>query len=172
MNAENVLLKHFLAGLAYRTNKAVSGAPPEFATFQAAPGVRSPHQLIHHMSGVMSYALGKFVNTDTRFESHDSFDQELERFHSILDQIGDKLDSDPVFVDSSPEQLLQGPFADAMTHAGQIAMLRRLSGSPVPPENFHDAEISRDNLTRLQSPPVSPDEHWLDADGNRQGVSS
>ena len=172
MTVENVLLKHFLAGLAYRTNKAVSGAPQGFATFQAAPGVRTPHQLIHHMSGVMSFALGHLVNCESRFESHDSFDQELERFHSILDQIGDILDSDPVFVDSSPEQLLQGPFADAMTHVGQIAMLRRLSGSPIPPENFHDADISADNLTRVQSSPVSPDEYWLDADGNPQGMSS
>ncbi|MCH8122463.1 MAG: hypothetical protein IH853_05015 [Bacteroidetes bacterium] len=172
MTVENVLLKHFLAGLAYRTHKAVSGAPPGFATFQAAPGVRTPHQLIHHMSGVMSFALGHLVNCELRFESHDSFDQELERFHSILDQIGDILDSDPVFVDSSPKQLLQGPFADAMTHVGQIAMLRRLSGSPIPPENFHDADISADNLTRVQSSPVSPDEYWLDADGNPQGMSS
>ena len=30
----------------------------------------------------------------------------------------------------SDEQFLQGPLADAMTHAGQLAMLRRLAGAP------------------------------------------
>jgi hypothetical protein len=58
------------------------------------------------------------------------------------------------------EQFLQGPFADAMTHAGQLAMLRRLYGSAVPPENFIVAEISSENLSVEQSGPASPDDDW------------
>jgi hypothetical protein len=58
------------------------------------------------------------------------------------------------------EQLLQGPFADAMTHAGQIAMLRRLHGSPVSPENFIVADIEAENVTSAQPAPVSPDTDW------------
>jgi hypothetical protein len=60
----------------------------------------------------------------------------------------------------SEEQLLQGPFADAMTHAGQLAILRRLSGSPVPPENFIVAVIDPANLGPEQAPPASPDRVW------------
>jgi hypothetical protein len=60
----------------------------------------------------------------------------------------------------TPEILLQGPFADAMTHAGQLAMLRRMAGSPVPPENFIFATISPANLGPDQPSPVAPDKDW------------
>lgn len=56
--------------------------------------------------------------------------------------------------------MLQGPFSDAMTHAGQLAMLRRLEGSPIPPENFIRADIRSDNLSASQPDPVSPDKKW------------
>ncbi|QYO67537.1 hypothetical protein [Leptolyngbya sp. 7M] len=58
------------------------------------------------------------------------------------------------------EKMLQGPLADAMTHAGQLAMLRRIHGAPVPPENFIYAEIDAANLTTDQPEPVRPDEEW------------
>jgi len=53
---------------------------------------------------------------------------------------------------------LQGPFSDAMTHAGQLAMLRRLAGHPVPPENFIAADIDAARLGPEQAAPVSPDD--------------
>ncbi len=61
------------------------------------------------------------------------------------------------------ERLLQGPFSDAMTHAGQLALLRRLAGAPVPPENFIVAEIEPDRLGPNQALPVSPDKDWPEA---------
>jgi hypothetical protein len=54
--------------------------------------------------------------------------------------------------------MLQGPFADAMTHVGQIALLRRLADSPVPSENFIYADVSIDNLGPDQPLPARPDE--------------
>ena len=58
------------------------------------------------------------------------------------------------------EQFLQGPLSDAMTHAGQLAMLRRLAGHPVPPENFVFAEIDQANVGPDQPEPARPDEEW------------
>ena len=58
------------------------------------------------------------------------------------------------------EQFLQGPLADAMTHAGQLAMLRRLHGSPVPSENFIFADVSARNVGPAQSLPAAPDIDW------------
>jgi len=49
---------------------------------------------------------------------------------------------------------------DAMTHAGQLAMLRKLAGCPVPPENFIMAKIGPENLGPDQPLPTSPDENW------------
>ena len=63
----------------------------------------------------------------------------------------------------SAERLLQGPFSDAMTHAGQLAMLRRLAGVPIPPENFIVAKIDAEHYGPEQAEPVSPDEGWPEA---------
>jgi hypothetical protein len=63
----------------------------------------------------------------------------------------------------TPERLLQGPFADAMTHVGQLAMLRRLAGAPVPPEDFSEAEITAERLGPDQPAPKRPDRAWPEA---------
>ena len=63
----------------------------------------------------------------------------------------------------SPERLLQGPFSDAMTHAGQLAMLRRFAGAPVPPEDFSRADIQSERVGTDQADPVSPDDVWPEA---------
>ena len=52
------------------------------------------------------------------------------------------------------------PFSDAMTRAGQLALLRRMSGSPIPPENFTFADITPENLSPNQPQPRSPDKDW------------
>ena len=63
----------------------------------------------------------------------------------------------------SAERLLQGPFADAMTHAGQLALLRRLAGTPVAPEDFSTAEINPERLGPDQAEPAKPDAVWREA---------
>lgn len=84
----------------------------------------------------------------------------VERFHEMLADLSTHLEAGDSLPDMTPEQLLQGPFSDAMTHAGQLAMLRRLHGSPVPPENFIVAEIDRANVGEDQASPRSPDREW------------
>ena len=88
---------------------------------------------------------------------------EVRRFHAMLADLGAHLERGDVLTGTTPMRLLQGPFADAMTHAGQLALLRRLAGSPVPPENFIVASIDSGNLGPEQSMPVSPDRQWPEA---------
>jgi hypothetical protein len=89
---------------------------------------------------------------------------EIARFHEMLADLARHLDTGtPLQGDITPERLLQGPFADAMTHAGQLAMLRRLAGVPVPPENFIVADVRGDRLGPEQPRPVSPDAVWREA---------
>ena len=79
----------------------------------------------------------------------------------MLASLAKHLESNSPFIeDMTPERMLQGPFSDAMTHAGQLAMLRRLAGNPVPPENFIVAKITPENLSPDQAQPVSPDKEW------------
>jgi len=68
--------------------------------------------------------------------------------------------------EASEEMLLQGPLSDAMTHAGQLAILWRLAGSPIPPENFVFADISPENLGPDQPLPVCPDKECPEAPDN------
>src|SRR5580693_6937073 len=146
MDDKRALLKHFLAALAYRTQKALRGAPPEFATFRAAPKVRTPHELISHMDSVLGYARTFFIGGSYRPPVL-PFHAAVAHFHEILEDIAHHLEQGTEFQGITAEVLLQGPFSDAMTHAGQLAMLRRLAGDPVAPENFIFAIITPENLS-------------------------
>lgn len=160
MTPSRQLLRHFLAALAYRTQKALRGAPPTFPEFRAAANVRTPHELLWHMTGVIGYARTMLHGGEYAPARLASFDDEVARFHSLLESLSDDFADDALQARISDEQFLHGPLADAMTHAGQLAMLRRLQGTPVPSENFIFAEISVDNLSAAQPLPVAPDGWW------------
>jgi len=113
-----------------------------------------------HMTSVLGYARTYFTGGEWRPQKLPSFPEEIHRFHNMLEDLGGHLDAATPFQETTPERMLQGPFSDAMAHAGQLIMLRRLFGSPVPPENFIVAAIDSDNLRPNQPNPVSPDENW------------
>lgn len=161
MNGERTLLRHFLAALAYRTQKALRGAPESFYSFRAAPKARTPHELVQHMQSVLGYARTFFVGGEYDQEPLADFHAEVIRFHQTIEDLAHHLESGTPLQGITPERLLQGPLSDVMTHAGQLAMLRRLAGVSVPPENFIHADIRPDNLGPNQPAPVRP--------GNRRG---
>jgi hypothetical protein len=151
MDEARHLLRHFLAALAYRTQKALSGAPEQFGSFCAAPGLRTPEELLQHVSGVLHFAVCRLrdVPRDT-LPALGSLPEEVERFHTTLEELSALLGSVESLPRETLERLLQGPFADAMTHAGQLAMLRRLAGAPVPAENFYQAAVDTENVSSHQ----------------------
>jgi hypothetical protein len=119
--------------------------------------------MIRHMSGVLNYARTFFGGSNAPLNMLPDFGAEVARFHQILEELGEHLRLGTPLREVTAEQLLQGPFADAMTHAGQLAMLRRLAGDPVPPENFLLAEVNPESLGPNQAMPASPDEEWPEA---------
>jgi len=158
------LLRHFLAALAYRTQKGLRDAPPSFGDFRPQEGVRSPSELVRHMTSVLGYACTFFTGGRYRPEPLPTLDAETTRFHEMIETLARHIDSaTPLREGVTPERLLQGPLADTMTHAGQLAMLRRLAGVPVPPENFVFAEIDPRRLGRDQPRPAQPDTVWPEA---------
>ena len=158
MDDKRHMLRHFLAALAYRTQKALRGAPEGFADFKAGNDVRTPSELIRHMTSVLGYARTFFIGGVYRPEPLPTFQDEIERFHEMLGDLSHHLETGTPLNELTEERLLQGQFSDAMTHAGQLAMLRRLYGDPVRSENFIHAEISHENLTSHQPDPVAPDD--------------
>jgi hypothetical protein len=161
MNEKRELLRHFLAALAYRTQKALRDAPESFFSFRAAPKARTPLELVRHMESVLGYARTFFIGGEYNQEPLSDIGAEIVRFHATIEDLARYLESNIPLIGITPERLLQGPFCDAMTHVGQLAMLRRLASSPVPPENFVYADIQPGNLSPDQPAPVRP--------GNRRG---
>jgi hypothetical protein len=150
---ERKLLRHTLATLAYRGGKAVRDAPDGFGEFQAGEGVRTPGQILTHLGDLFDWALSIAMGQQ---KWHDSkplpWEQDIERFFAALKKFDDFLaSSEPV--QASLERLLQGPVADALSHVGQIAILRRLAGSPVKGESYYVAEIVVGRVSADQAKP-------------------
>jgi hypothetical protein len=160
VTASRALLQHFLAALAYRTLMALRDAQTSFADFRAAPTTRTPHELLWHMTGLIGYARTFFHGGDYAPPATQSLADEIARFHEQLTLLSNDLGNASLTCKLTDEQLLQGPFADAMTHAGQLAMLRRLEGQPVPSENFIHATIRAENVGAAQPAPAAPDAWW------------
>ena len=154
------LLRHFLAALAYRTQKALRDAPADFGAFQAGSMTRAPKEVVRHMTSVLGYARTFFVGGRYRAEPLPDLAAEIARFHEMLESLSGHVGEGDLLDGMTEERLLQGPLSDAMTHAGQLAMLRRLAGSPVPPEDFVNADIDPANLGPEQPAPASPDAEW------------
>ncbi len=166
MNDKQAMLRHFLAAIAYRTQKALRGAPASFGSFEAGQQVRTPTDLVRHMTSVLGYARTLFEGGQYRPEPLPDLAAEIARFHKMLEALSGHLRAGTPLRGITEEQLLQGPFSDAMTHAGQLAMLRRLAGSPVPPENFVEAAVDPSNLGPNQPDPMSPDATWPEGPGS------
>ncbi|MEP6999977.1 MAG: hypothetical protein ABI969_05845 [bacterium] len=160
MNESRRLLQHFLAALAYRTQKALRGAPAGFATYRAGDNVRTPGELVRHMTSVTGYARTMLHGGTYRPAPLPTMQEEVARFHEMLAALQTDFGNDELSATISDEQFLQGPLSDAMTHAGQLAMLRRLFGDPVASENFIYAHIRTDDVGEHQPEPAAPDADW------------
>ena len=162
MDRDRELLRHFLATVAYRTQKALRDAPEHFADFSAGHQARTPVEILRHMTSLMGLTRTLFLGGSypVHPEPLATFQDEIVRFHGTLEALGDLLMTAMPLRDVSTTQLLQGPFADVMTHVGQLALLRRLADAPVAPENFIFADIQPDRLGPEQAMPARPDRNW------------
>lgn len=147
------MLRHTAATLAYRGAKAVRGAPDSLAAFKASDTTRTPAQILAHVGDLLDWALSIAKGDETWNNSEPlSWDKEVERFHAALKSFDDYLASDAE-LNASCERLFQGPIADALTHIGQIAMLRRISGAPMKGENYSRAKIEAGRVGADQETP-------------------
>ena len=146
-------LRHTLATIAYRAAKVERDAPPGFADFDLGKGARTPVQILAHMGDLFDWALRMAKGSSEWVQSKPQvWRKEVHRFHASLLELDRYLASDAP-LQSSAEELFQGPISDVLTHIGQIALLRRLAGAPVRAENYLAADITAGRVGPDQSPP-------------------
>ena len=153
-NAARQLLRHTMATLAYRAGKTLRGAPDSFATYSTGENGRTPLQILAHMGDLFDWALA-IASGNEKWNNATPlpWSQESKRFFRTLQAFDDYLASDkPLAVPA--EKLFQGPVADALTHTGQIAILRRMSGAPMRGENYFRARIEAGRVGSDQANPV------------------
>ena len=149
------MLRHTVATLAYRGGKVLRDAPAEFADYRAGETSRTPGEILAHLGDLLDWAL---VMAQGRQAWQDSetltWEQGTDRFFAALRAFDDYLRSnDPLGV--TEERLFQGPIADALTHVGQIAMLRRMAGGAIRSENYFKADIEIGRVGSEQAAPHS-----------------
>jgi hypothetical protein len=135
------VLRHVVATVAYRGGVAVSGAPEGFAVFRAGEGTRSPGEILAHIGDLLEGSLyllkGELVYLTS---SPAPWGEEVSRFFAAAKRLDSHLASEAPLA-CPVEKLIQGPVGDALTHVGQIVMLRRMAGSPARAESYFTAEI-------------------------------
>jgi len=146
------LLRHTVATLAYRAAKATRGAPDAFATFKAGPTSRTPVEVLAHMGDLFDWALSMATGAPRWNTSEPKpWSEERERFFATLRRFDDRLAS-PEPLAYEVTRLFQGPVADALTHTGQLTMLRRIYGAPVKGESYNRADIAVGRVGTEQTP--------------------
>jgi hypothetical protein len=147
------VLRHLAATLAYRAAKVLRGVPPGLAETPHGPATRGPVEIVAHLADLMAWgvhlAQGEHIWAAA---GSDDWDAEVTRFFDGLAALDRELATREMS-QLSIEKLIQGPLADALTHVGQLAMLRGFAGVPVRPESYARAEIVVGRVGRDQAAP-------------------
>jgi len=153
MDEKRALLRHTVATVAYRGSKAVRGAPASFAAFSPDGSPRTAAKILAHIGDLFDWALSQARGAEAWTDSMPlDWDLEVERVFTSLQRFDEYLASDaPLAV--PPERMFQGAIADALTHVGQLAMLRRLAGAKIKGENYARADIQ---AGRVGSDQIAP----------------
>jgi hypothetical protein len=154
LDPKREMLRHTVATLAYRGGKAVRNTPEGFSQFSAGKSARTPGEILAHIGDLLDWALS-MAEGKQRWQNSkpQPWDKDTERFFATLKAFDDFLASgNPLAVPA--ERLFQGPVADALTHVGQISLLRRLADAPVKAENYFQAEITAGRVGPDQAAPL------------------
>jgi hypothetical protein len=151
---DRAFLRHALATLAYRGAKALRDAPATFASYDGAG--RTPLNIVAHLGDLMEWSVSMADGTRKWHATEPStWEAECGRFFAALQAFDDYLASDAE-IQCELTRVFQGPVADALTHVGQLAMLRRMSGASIQGENYFAAHVEAGRVGPDQAPPKRP----------------
>ena len=140
-NPKREVLRHMLATVAYRGGLAVTDAPENFAVFRVHESSRTPGEILAHIGDLIEGSLHLVKGELVYLTSAPlPWKEEVTRFFFAVKQFDSYLASEAPLA-CPVERLVQGPVGDALTHVGQIVMLRRMAGKPIRPGEYFSAEI-------------------------------
>ncbi len=146
------LLRHTLATLSYRLGKVLRDTPEDFAHYPAGD-VQTAGKVLAHISDLLDWSL---TLIEGKQAWHDStplpWPDEIARFYRAIAALDARL-AETGLGTATAEKLFQGPIADALTHTGQLAMMRRLAGIKMKGENYHIADIAAGRVGPEQTLP-------------------
>lgn len=150
------VLRHILATLAYRSNRILADAPEGFADFDAGKEVMTPRKILNHMTVLMGYAQSQLTGTEfERPTKVSDWGVEVNRLFDSITALDREAEAGFKAEEETILRMLQGPILDALTHVGQLSMLRRLAGSPTPADHYIKASITIGKTGRDQAPAAS-----------------
>ena len=148
MLGKNELVRHLLASLVYRTTKIIHDAPADYPQASIGCGVRTPEKVLGHINSL--------IQLSNRFWTHEKpvsmevrrnetgkkgWELEVKLFYKMVAEFDETLKIHTSPRKHTPEKILQGPLTDAFTHVGQLALLRRMAGSPIEGESYWMADV-------------------------------
>ena len=136
------ILRHLIATIAYRASRSLKNSPAEFENTRLSDDGMSAHELLLHMTNVIAFAAATVTGTDRiRHEALD-WQHEVQRFYSLLAEVDARIAAGVVLKKGMDLKLVQGPFADVLTHIGQLHAMRRRTGWAVAPANYINAAVN------------------------------
>jgi hypothetical protein len=147
------VLRQLAATLAYRAAKVLRDVPADFPHRAFGDSTRRPIVIVAHLADLMAWGVSMAGGgKEWKAAGGDDWQTEVDRFFSGLAALDAATAADGPFA-GSIDKLIQGPLADALTHVGQLAMLRGMAGAPVRPESYARAEVVAGRVGRDQAPP-------------------
>jgi len=153
IDSRREIVRHTIASLVYRGAKTLRNAPSDFEKFRINPQSRTPVEILAHIGDIFDWALTLAKGQAVWHNSPpQAWEHEVARFYASVKEFDVYLASTSTIA-CPLEKLIQGPIADALTHIGQLAMLRRFFGAPIRGENYFMADIAAGRVGPEQSKP-------------------
>lgn len=146
----NGVVMRLLDGLGYRFQWATEGLTAEDAAFTPGQGCMTIGELAEHVWGLVNWVhismLGEGLGESPAPDIETGRRQICRMLYALRTYVS-AIDQESLFaieINGLPFwHIVNGPLSDALTHTGQIALLRRLNGNPVPKHNvflLHDPQ--------------------------------
>jgi len=141
------ILRHLLATIAYRASRSLKHSPAEFENTRLSDDGMSARELLLHMTNVIAFATATVMGTDRIRHEALEWQHEVRRFYSLLAEVDARIAAGVVLEEGMDLKLVQGPFADVLTHIGQLHAMRRRAGSAVAPANYIKASVNVERIS-------------------------